>query len=99
MVVLIPTWVTLIRWLRIAHLMIITFMVTLTMMTMGLMTILMMTMTMVAMVRMIALMKTSRKLGDTVPSWLELFLELVLLPREDKMVNCNRAAFGLEILL
>ena len=24
--------------------------------------------------------KTSRKLGDTVPSWLELFLELVLIP-------------------
>ena len=40
-----------------------------------------MTMTMmVTMVRMIAVMITSRKLGDTVPSWLELFLELVLMP-------------------
>ena len=26
------------------------------------------------------IMKTSRKLGDTVPSWLEHFLELVLIP-------------------
>ena len=35
---------------------------------------------MVATVRVITTMKTSRKLGDTVPSWLELFLELVLIP-------------------
>ena len=27
------------------------------------------------------MMITSRKLGDTVPSWLELFLELVLIPK------------------
>ena len=54
MVVSISTWVTLISWLRIAHLMVST----------------------VAIVRMGA---TSRKLGDTLPSWFELFLELVLI--------------------
>ena len=61
MVVFIPTWVTLVGWLRIAHLMINSFLVSTA-----------------TIVRMIA---TSRKLGDTVPSWFELFLELVLIDR------------------
>ena len=78
MVVFIPTWVTLVGWLRVAHLMMITFMMTMIMMTLTLMT--MIKMKMAATVRMITMMKTSRKLGDTVPSWLELFLELVLIP-------------------
>ena len=59
MVVSISTWVTLISWLRIAHLMVISFLGST-----------------VAIVRMGA---TSRKLGDTLPSWFELFLELVLI--------------------
>ena len=59
--------------------MMITFMMTMIMMTLTLMT--MIKMKMAATVRMIlSMMKTSRKLGDTVPSWLELFLELVLIP-------------------